>query len=124
MYLYDNKYVSNIVHIMNMLSQISYIASISSMCYGMHMAATAQHPITLPKAEQKRVEELDALLSRGNAALVSAGTHNAYHVGQIIFVRKLQGSWNPSMQDRFRYRLRNGVQARREVEEEQPRTTS
>jgi hypothetical protein len=23
------------------------------------------------------------------------GTHNAYHVGQIIFVRKLQGSWNP-----------------------------
>lgn len=23
------------------------------------------------------------------------GTHNAYHVGQIIFVRELQGSWNP-----------------------------
>ena len=23
------------------------------------------------------------------------GTHNAYHVGQMIFVRKLQGSWNP-----------------------------
>ena len=23
------------------------------------------------------------------------GTHNAYHVGQIVFVRKLQGSWNP-----------------------------
>jgi len=22
-------------------------------------------------------------------------THNAYHTGQIIFVRKLQGSWNP-----------------------------
>jgi DinB family protein len=22
-------------------------------------------------------------------------THNAYHVGQIIYVRKLQGSWNP-----------------------------
>ena len=42
------------------------------MCYGVDMAATAQHPITLPKAEQKRVEELDALLSRGNAALVSS----------------------------------------------------
>ena len=23
------------------------------------------------------------------------GTHNAYHVGQIIIVRKMQGSWNP-----------------------------
>ena len=23
------------------------------------------------------------------------GTHNAYHVGQIVFVRKLQGSWDP-----------------------------
>ena len=22
-------------------------------------------------------------------------THNAYHVGQILYVRKLQGSWNP-----------------------------
>jgi DinB superfamily len=22
-------------------------------------------------------------------------THNAYHLGQIIYVRKLQGSWNP-----------------------------
>ena len=22
-------------------------------------------------------------------------THNAYHVGQMIFVRKLQGAWNP-----------------------------
>ena len=23
------------------------------------------------------------------------GTHNAYHIGQIIYVRKEQGSWNP-----------------------------
>lgn len=23
------------------------------------------------------------------------GTHNAYHIGQILFVRKEQGSWNP-----------------------------
>ena len=22
-------------------------------------------------------------------------THNAYHIGQIVFVRKLQGSWDP-----------------------------
>ena len=23
-------------------------------------------------------------------------THNAYHIGQIVYVRKLQGSWNPA----------------------------
>ncbi|PWT84980.1 MAG: DinB family protein, partial [Acidobacteria bacterium] len=23
------------------------------------------------------------------------GTHNAYHVGQMIVIRKMQGSWNP-----------------------------
>ena len=28
-----------------------------------------------------------------NIANISA--HNAYHTGQIVFVRKLQGSWNP-----------------------------
>ena len=42
------------------------------MCYGRNMAATSEGPITLPKAEQKRVEELEAVLSRGNAALVSS----------------------------------------------------
>ena len=36
------------------------------------MATIAQRPITLPKAEQKRVEELEAALSRGNPALVSS----------------------------------------------------
>jgi excisionase family DNA binding protein len=36
------------------------------------MAATAKHSITLPKAEQKRVQELEAMLSQGNAALVSS----------------------------------------------------
>ncbi len=27
--------------------------------------------------------------------IVLAADHNAYHIGQIIFVRKLQGSWDP-----------------------------
>jgi ketosteroid isomerase-like protein len=27
--------------------------------------------------------------------IANMSTHNAYHTGQIIFVRKLQGSWNP-----------------------------
>ena len=37
----------------------------------------------------------DAILAL-NAPLIShIGTHNAYHTGQIVYVRKLQGSWNP-----------------------------
>jgi uncharacterized damage-inducible protein DinB len=27
--------------------------------------------------------------------LANISTHNAYHTGQIIFIRKLQGSWDP-----------------------------
>jgi hypothetical protein len=39
----------------------------------MYMAGTAHRPITLPKAEQKRVEELEAVLRRGKAHVSSAG---------------------------------------------------
>lgn len=32
-----------------------------------------------------------------NASLVAhVGAHNAYHIGQIIYVRKLQGVWDPN----------------------------
>ena len=27
--------------------------------------------------------------------IANISTHNAYHTGQIIYARKLQGSWNP-----------------------------
>jgi hypothetical protein len=37
----------------------------------------------------------DARLAAWGSEIAHIGTHNAYHVGQIIFVRKLQGSWNP-----------------------------
>ena len=37
----------------------------------------------------------DAKLAALGSEIAHIGTHNAYHVGQIIFVRKLQGSWNP-----------------------------
>lgn len=36
------------------------------------MAAIAERPISLPETEQKQVQELDAFLSRGTAALVSS----------------------------------------------------
>jgi len=37
----------------------------------------------------------DSKLASWGSEIAHIGTHNAYHVGQIIFVRKLQGSWNP-----------------------------
>lgn len=36
------------------------------------MAATAQRPITLPQTERKQVQDLEAMLSRGRAGLVSS----------------------------------------------------
>lgn len=30
------------------------------------------------------------------STIAHIGTHNAYHTGQILYVRKLQGSWNPA----------------------------
>jgi uncharacterized damage-inducible protein DinB len=37
----------------------------------------------------------DAKLEKFASEIAHIGAHNAYHVGQIIFVRKLQGVWNP-----------------------------
>jgi uncharacterized damage-inducible protein DinB len=37
----------------------------------------------------------DSKLQAWASEIAHIGTHNAYHVGQIIFVRRLQGSWNP-----------------------------
>jgi len=46
----------------------------------------------LEAAVEKMPEEKLAL----KAPLIShISTHNAYHTGQILYVRKLQGSWNP-----------------------------
>jgi uncharacterized damage-inducible protein DinB len=46
---------------------------------------------------EKAVEAADDKTIEANASLIAhVGAHNAYHVGQIIYVRKLQGSWDPS----------------------------
>ncbi len=34
-------------------------------------------------------------LKEWSSTIANISTHNAYHTGQIIFVRKLQGSWDP-----------------------------
>jgi uncharacterized damage-inducible protein DinB len=37
----------------------------------------------------------EAKLKDWYSTVAHIGTHNAYHIGQIVFVRKEQGSWNP-----------------------------
>jgi hypothetical protein len=47
-------------------------------------------------AWERAVEAADDAKIAANAALIThISTHNAYHTGQIIMIRKLQGSWDP-----------------------------
>lgn len=47
-------------------------------------------------AWEQAVEAADDAKIQANAELIShVATHNAYHTGEIIMIRKLQGSWNP-----------------------------
>ena len=39
-------------------------------------------------ADEKKLESWYSIIAH-------IGTHNAYHIGQIIYIRKLQGSWDP-----------------------------
>ena len=46
---------------------------------------------------EKVVETADeAKLKTIASEVAHIGTHNAYHTGQIIYIRRLQGSWDPS----------------------------
>ncbi|MBO0912351.1 MAG: DinB family protein [Acidobacteria bacterium] len=45
---------------------------------------------------EKAVESADdAKLKDWYSNIAHVGTHNAYHIGEIVMVRKEQGSWNP-----------------------------
>jgi uncharacterized damage-inducible protein DinB len=45
---------------------------------------------------EKAVEAADdKKLESWYSTIAHIGTHNAYHIGQIVFVRKEQGSWDP-----------------------------
>ena len=45
----------------------------------------------------KAVAEADDQKLAANASLIAhVGAHNAYHIGQIMYVRKLEGAWDPS----------------------------
>jgi uncharacterized damage-inducible protein DinB len=46
---------------------------------------------------EKAVESADdKKLAEWASTIAHVGAHNAYHIGQIIYVRKEQGSWDPS----------------------------
>ena len=46
---------------------------------------------------EKAVEAADEnKLSAWYADIAHIGTHNAYHTGQMVYIRKLQGSWDAS----------------------------
>ena len=46
---------------------------------------------------EKAVEAADDKKIAASASLIAhVATHNAYHIGQMVYVRKLQGSWDAS----------------------------
>ena len=60
-------------------------------------AATVKQLDEVMTAWEKAVEQADdAKLSTWASTIAHVGTHNAYHVGQIIVVRKQQGAWDPA----------------------------
>lgn len=45
---------------------------------------------------EKAVEAADQKkLEAWASTIAHIGAHNAYHIGQMIYVRREQGSWNP-----------------------------
>ncbi len=49
------------------------------------------------KALEAEVEKMpEEKLAKAATTISHISTHNAYHTGQILYVRKLQGSWNPA----------------------------
>jgi len=59
--------------------------------------ATVQQLDEVLTAWEKAVEGADdKKLESWYSIIAHIGTHNAYHVGQIIYIRKLQGSWDPA----------------------------
>jgi len=58
--------------------------------------ATVQKLDSVLTAIEKAVEASDdAKLQAWYTTIAHINTHNAYHTGQIIYIRKLQGSWDP-----------------------------
>ena len=55
------------------------------------------HQLDQVMSELEQVVETadETKLEAWASEIAHIGTHNSYHVGQIVYVRRLQGSWNP-----------------------------
>jgi len=59
-------------------------------------ASTVQQLDAVMTAWENAVESADEeKLKVAASEIAHVGTHNAYHIGQIIYIRRLQGSWDP-----------------------------
>jgi uncharacterized damage-inducible protein DinB len=59
-------------------------------------AATVQQLDQVLTEWEKAVEAADdKKLEAAASTIAHIGAHNAYHIGQMIYIRKLQGSWDP-----------------------------
>jgi uncharacterized damage-inducible protein DinB len=57
--------------------------------------ATVQKLDAVLTAWEKAEDADDSKLNAWYSTIAHIGTHNAYHTGQIICIRRLQGSWDP-----------------------------
>lgn len=60
-------------------------------------------PLTVKKADSVMINWENAIEAADEKKLEAwyeiighINTHNAYHTGQIVYIRKIQGSWNPA----------------------------
>ena len=61
-----------------------------------HWSATVKELDEVMTAWEKAVQAADEdKLKKEASRIAHIGAHNAYHIGQIVYVRKEQGSWNP-----------------------------
>jgi uncharacterized damage-inducible protein DinB len=59
--------------------------------------ATVGRLNSVMKDWEAAVEQADEAKIMASASLIAhVGTHNAYHIGEMVYARKLQGSWNPA----------------------------
>jgi len=59
-------------------------------------AATVQQFDQVMKEWEKAVELADdKKLEAWYPTIARIGTHNAYHIGQIVYIRRLEGTWDP-----------------------------
>jgi len=59
--------------------------------------ATVKQLDEVMKQWEQLVETADEKkLGEWASTIAHVGTHNAYHIGQIVYVRKEQGSWDPN----------------------------